>query len=153
MGAGGGDTLTQYPAIGRPLPPDLITLSAWAASVGRSSGTVRARWSAKKDFPDPVARTPGRGRNGGGLGELVYRLADLNAWLPEPVRLNDGDIRPDQLVTLGWFADHVAHVARKTVTQYRGKAGFPAAEPDGRYRYSDLAGFWRSRPGRGRRSS
>lgn len=143
--------MTQYSVIDWPLRPDLITLSAWAASVGRSHGTIRARWSAKPGFPAPVGRTPGRGRHGGGLGELVYRVADLNAWLPAPAQLDDADVGPDQQVTLGWFADNVAHVARKTVTQYRDKAGFPAPSPDGSYTYSDLARFWQDRPGRGAR--
>lgn len=35
-------------------------------------------------------------------------------------------ISPAQRVTLGWFADNAAKVARKTVTQYRGTPGFPA---------------------------
>lgn len=143
--------MRRYPVIARPLPPGLVTLSEWAAQMNRSPGTIRSRWSKKERFPEPRGRTPGRGRHGGGLGELVYSAADLQEWLPEPESLS-GPASPNQRVTLGWFADQAAHVARKTVTQYRNKPGFPAAGPDGRYRYGDLASFWQSRPGRGARS-
>jgi hypothetical protein len=145
--------MARYPVIAEPLSPGLVTLSQWAASVGRAPGTIRSRWARRPDFPAPVGRTPGRGRHGGGLGELVYRSVDLDAFQPkpQPSPLDDVRIGPGQRVTLGWFADHAAKVARKTVTQYRGTPGFPAPGTDGRYRYGDLAAWWRSRPGRGAR--
>lgn len=146
--------MARYTVIAEPLPPGLVTLSQWAATVGRSPGTIRSRWSQRSGFPAPCGRTPGRGRHGGGLGEMVYRAADLEKCLPPSAQLDDAGISPDQRVTLGWFADRVAGVARKTVTQYRGTSGFPAPGADGRYRYVDLAIWWRSRPGRGvRRAS
>ena len=143
--------MARYPVIAEPLPPGLVTLSRWAASAGRSPGTIRSRWAWRPGFPAPVGRTPGRGRHSGGLDELVYRAADLEACLPRSASLHDAGISPGQRVTLGWFADHAAQVARKTVTQYRGTPGFPAPGPDGRYRYGDPAAWWRSRPGRGAR--
>jgi hypothetical protein len=88
--------VTQYPVIAEPLPKGLITLSQWASTVGRSPGTIRSRWSRRQGFPAPCGRLPGRGRHGGGLGELIYRAADLNEWLPPPVLLDDADTRPDQ---------------------------------------------------------
>lgn len=150
---GKGGAVRQYPVIAEPLPTGLVTLSQWAGTVGRSPGTIRSRWARRRGFPAPCGRLPGRGRHGGGLGELVYRAADLDEWLPPPVLLDDAGTSPDQRVTLGWFADHAAHVARKTVTQYRGTPGFPAPGADGRYRYADLAAWWCSRPGRGARRS
>lgn len=141
----------QYLVLAEPLPPDLVTLSQWAARVGRAPGTIRSRWARQPGFPAPVGRTPGHGRHGGGLGELVYRAADLEPLQPQPHPLDDARISPDQRVALGWFADHAAKVARKTVTQYRDTPGFPAPGTDGRYRYDDLAAWWRSRPGRGAR--
>jgi hypothetical protein len=145
--------MSQYPLIAEPLPPGLVTLSQWAATVGRSPGTIRSRWARQPGFPAPVGRTPGRGRHGGGLGELVYQAVALEAFQPQPRPLDDARISSTQRVTLGWFADHAAKVARKTVTQYRGAPGFPVPGPDGRYRYGDLADWWRSRPGRGARQS
>jgi len=147
--------MDRYPVIAQPLPPGLVTLSQWAATVGRATGTIRSRWARQADFPPPVGRAPGRGRHGGGLGELVYRAADLDKWLdewrPKPAQLRDAGTSPNQRVTLGWFADNAAQVARKTITQYRGTPEFPAPGADGRYRYADLATWWRSRPGRGAR--
>jgi hypothetical protein len=145
--------MTRYPVITEPLPPGLVTMSQWAAAVGRSPGTIRSRWTRRPGFPAPVGRAPGRGRHGGGLGELVYRAADLDAFQPQPPPLDDAGIGPGQRITLGWFADHAAKVARKTVTQYRGTPGFPLPASDGRYWYGDLAAWWRSRPGRGARRS
>jgi len=145
--------MARYPVIATPLPPGMVTLSQWAARVGRSPGTVRSRWSRRPGFPSPVGRAPGRGRHGGGRGELVYRAADLDECLPRPRSLDDAGISPGQQVTLGWFADHAAKVARKTITQYRDTPGFPVPAVDGRYRYGDLAAWWRSRPGRGARRS
>src|SRR5260370_10246840 len=141
--------MARYRTIDEPLPPGLVTLSQWAARVGRSPGTVRSRWSQRPGFPQPCGRLPGRGRHGGGLGELVYRSADLGAWVPRSSVLDCSGVSPDLRITLGWFADRAAKVARKTVTQYRDAPGFPAAGADGRYRYADLAGWWRARPGRG----
>lgn len=68
--------MAQYPLIAEPLPPGLVTLSHWAATVGRSPDTIRSRWARRPGFPAPVGWTPGHGRHGG-LGELIYRAAEL----------------------------------------------------------------------------
>src|SRR5260370_31808487 len=139
--------MARYRTIDEPLPPGLVTVSQWAARVGRAPGTVRSRWSQRAGFPQPCGRLPGRGRHGGGLGELVYRSADLEAWVPRSSVLDDSGVSPDLRITLGWFADRAAKVARKTVTQYRDAPGFPAAGADARYRYAGLPGCGRHRPG------
>jgi hypothetical protein len=101
------------------------------------------------DWPDPVGQLPPRGRNGGGRGELVYAVAELDAWRdrhPElwPERRAapvDISLDPDTLVTLGRFAE-LAGVDRKTVTQYRGKAGWPDPVHAEVYRLRGLLSFW-----------
>jgi hypothetical protein len=78
----------------------------------------------------------------------AWRKAQPDLWLPHRVELAHGEFDPDARVTLGWFADHVAQVTRKTVTQYRGAPGFPPRGADGKYRAADLARFWSERPGK-----
>lgn len=49
------------------------------------------------------------------------------------------------------ISGHAAKMARKTVTQYRGRPGLPTPGADGRYRHGDVAVWRRSRPAKGGR--
>ena len=69
---------------------------------------------------------------------------------PVPLAGLGADVDLESRVTLGWFADNVAGVARKTVTQCRHHPTFPAGAA-GRYRLGDLVDWWPTRPGRGAR--
>jgi hypothetical protein len=136
------------PAVG------LLTLADWAQRIGRAPRTVINHWRPRPGFPPPAARLPGPAR--GGVGRLLYERRALDAWretqpdlgLPRRVDLSQASFDPEARVSLGWFAEHVAGVARKTVTQYRGKPGFPLGDARNTYRAGDLAQFWSARPGK-----
>ncbi len=136
------------------LPAGLVTLQDWAERIGRSPRTVINHWRPRPGFPAPVGRLPRPVH--GGRGRLLYEERALDAWreaqpdlwLPHRVELAREAFDPEARVTLGWFATHVARVARKTVTQYRDTVGFPTRGVDGKYRAADLARFWSARPGK-----
>lgn len=141
--------MAAYPELSGPLDDSQTTIRLWAARINRSAAYVAGFWRPMPDWPDPVGQLPPRGRNGGGRGELVYAVADLDAWRerhPElwPERRAapvDTGLDPDTVVTLGRFAE-LAGVDRKTVTQYRGKPGWPNPVPGEVYRLRRLLSFW-----------
>jgi hypothetical protein len=141
------------------VPPGLITLRQWAASHGRTYDYVRQFWRKRDGFPDPVGELPSRGRHGGGRGELLFSETALEDWFAaQPDLLPPGRIDPsnlpvdaDERITLGRFASHIGK-ARGTVTQHRGRPGFPEADANGRYRAGDLLDYWNTRTGRRRPS-
>jgi hypothetical protein len=55
-------------------------------------------------------------------------------------------IDQDERITLSRFAGLIGK-SRKTVTQHRGRAGFPAVGEDGLYRAGDLLTYWNARAG------
>jgi hypothetical protein len=138
-----------------PIPAGLTTLRIWAPRQGRTAGYVQRYWRRRPDFPEPVGELPARGRHGGGLGELLFDEAALDAWLAEQPRLAPPErvdpagveVDLDARITLGRFAGLIGK-SRKTVTQHRGRPGFPSADAAGRYRAGDLLAYWNDRPGR-----
>ncbi|MEX5636766.1 helix-turn-helix transcriptional regulator [Parafrankia sp. FMc2] len=123
--------------------PELETARDLAARVGRSIRTTRT-WTLRDDFPTAAQTGP--------RGVLLYRRADVDAWLAEHPRLAgpppvsvDGD--DDEWVTLNAFAERIGK-ASGTVYQYSGRP--PAVE--NRYRLGDLRAWWASRPGQGTRT-
>jgi hypothetical protein len=150
-------TRDPYPLLERPLPRGLATLAEYAQRVGRSKDYIRTYWRPRPGFPDPVGKLAAQGRNGGGRGELVWKIAALDAfrasqhdlWGRRTTQLLVTSRNMDERMTLGYFADNVAEVHRKTITQYRGQSGFPAAGDDGKYRLGDLVDWWNhGRPGK-----
>lgn len=137
------------------IPPGWITLRRWAPRHGRTFGYVQRYWRGQPGFPAPVGELPSRGRHGGGRGELLFDEAALDTWLaahpdlgsPERIDPAASGIDLDERITLGRFAALVGK-ARKTVTQHRGRPGFPAADEEGLYRVGDLFEYWNSRTGR-----
>lgn len=133
----------------------LITLRQWSARQGRTHDYVRQFWRKRPGFPDPVGESPPGGRHGGGRGELLFNEFALDEWLtaqpdlrpPERIELSALGIGADDRVTLGRFADAIGK-GRKTVTQHRGRDGFPESGADGLYRAGDLAVYWNARTGR-----
>ena len=149
----------SYPLLEEPLPPGLVTIDGYAATIGRTPGYLLTEWLPRPGFPEPVGELPGRGRNGGGRRPKVYREAALAAFrASQPDLQGQGGrkmtvtgVGPDERVTLGFFADHAeweggGRPSRRTVTQYQGRPGFPGAGPDRRYRSGDLIAFFNSRP-------
>jgi hypothetical protein len=142
------------------VPPGLITLRQWAGSHGRTYDYVRQFWRKHVGFPGPVGELPSRGRHGGGHGELLFSEAALDAWFaaqpdllpPGRVDLSGFPVAADERITLGRFADLIGK-ARATVSQHRGRPGFPQADGDGRYRAGDLLDYWNTRTGRRRPSA
>lgn len=116
---------------------------------------MRQNWRRRPGFPDPVSELPARGRHGGGRGELLFDQAALDAWLvgqPDlhpPVRIDPAALRIDsgERITLGRFAALIGK-DRKTITQHRGRPGFPQPDPDGAYRAGELIEYWNTRTGR-----
>lgn len=141
---------------GRPaVPAGLTTLRAWSARQGRAHDYVRQFWRNRPGFPEPVGELPPRGRHGGGRGEQLYDEAALDAWRsaqsdldpPERIELFALGIGANEWITLGRFAGLIGK-ARKTVTQHRGRPGFPEPGADGTYRVGDLLAYWNARSGR-----
>jgi hypothetical protein len=140
---------------GEELPPGLTTLRRWGPQQGRSEAYVRQNWRRRPGFPDPVGEFPARGRNGGGRGELLFDQAALDAWLaaqPDlapPERIDPAALRitPGARITLGRFAALIGK-DRKTITQHRGRLGFPEPDADGTYLASELLAYWNTRTGR-----
>jgi hypothetical protein len=133
----------------------LITLRKWSALQGRSHGYVRLEWRKREGFPEPVSSLPARGRHGGGRGEQLFEQSALDAWRsahpeldpPERIDLSALEVGAEDRMTLGRFAGVIGK-DRKTVTQHRGREGFPEPGEDGLYRAGDLAGYWNARTGR-----
>jgi hypothetical protein len=132
-----------------PLPDGLVTLTAWAASVGKSASAAR-RWREVPGFPEPAGRASQRG----GGNPYVYRQADLAAFLaaapawpafPEPL--------PDGLITLAAWAASIG-ASDSAVYRWRANPAFPdpagrAAKQGGRpyvYRQAELETFRAARP-------
>lgn len=88
-----------------------------------------------------------------GRRELLFDEAALDKWLaarPElapPERVGSLPVDPDERMTLGRFASLIGK-ANKTVTQHRGRVGFPESSGDGKYRVGDLLEYWNTRDGR-----
>jgi hypothetical protein len=86
---------------------------------------------------------------------LLFDEAALDAWLvaqpdlapPERIDLAAFGISAEERITLNRFATLIGKAA-KTVTQHRGRLGFPDAGSDGRYRAGELLEYWNSRTGR-----
>jgi hypothetical protein len=141
------------------VPPGRITLRQWAGSHGRTYDYVRQFWRKRPDFPGPVGELPSRGRHGGGRGELLFSETALDSWFAaQPDLLPPGRVDPsvfpvggDERITLGRFASLIGK-ARATVTQHRGRPGFPVPDAEGRYRAGDLLDYWNARTGRRRPS-
>jgi hypothetical protein len=133
----------------------LIPLKTWSVRQGRTHDYVRQFWRKRPGFPDPVGESPAVGRHGGGRGELLFDESALNGWLaaqsdlrpPDRIELSALGIGAEDRVTLGRFADAIDK-GRKTVTQHRGREGFPEPGTDGLYRAGDLAEYWNARTGR-----
>jgi hypothetical protein len=139
-------------ASGHVVPPGLTTLRLWAARHGRTYNHVRQYWGGMLGFPEPVGTLePAEQRRG--RRELLFDEAALDAWLaaqPElapPERVEAFPVDPDERITLGRFAVLIDK-ANKTVTQHRGRVGFPEANTAGLYRAGDLIEYWNTRPGR-----
>lgn len=137
------------------LPSGLTTLRHWALRHGRTHDYVRKFWRRRPGFPEPVGELAARGRNGGGRGQLLFDDAALEAWfsaqpdLAPPHRIDPAVFRadPEDRITLGRFAALIGK-SRGTVTQHRGRPGFPSVGADGLYRVTDLLTYWNTRPGR-----
>jgi len=136
------------------IPAGMTTLRRWAARHGRTYDYVRQFWRRREGFPEPVGKLPGRGRHGGGPGELLFDEKALDAWLaaqsdlapPERFDLAALGVKPGDRITLGHFAKLIGK-ARATVTQHRDRPGFPQPGDDGTYRAGDLFTYWNSRIG------
>jgi len=145
--------LADYPELAEPLADGLTTIRRWAAQINRSPAYVSAFWRRLPDWPEPVGHLPRRGRNGGGRGELVFAVADLEAcrerhpemWPERRAAVVETGLDPSTLVTAGRFAE-IAGVDRKTVTQYRDKPGWPAPVAEEVYRLRSLLSFWPGAP-------
>jgi hypothetical protein len=132
----------------------MTTLRMWAASHGRTHDYVR-HWRTRPDFPQQAGELPSRGRHGGGNREPYFDEAALDGWfaaqpdLAPPERIDSSATRidPDERITLGRFAGLIGK-ARGTVTQHRGRQGFPEPGPDGLYPAEELLGYWNARPGK-----
>jgi hypothetical protein len=140
------------PASGPEVPPGLTTLRMWAARHGRTYNHVRQYWGGLPGFPEPVGKLePAEQRRG--RRESLFDEAVLDAWLaarPElapPERIESFPVDLDERITLGRFASLIGK-ANKTVSQHRGRPGFPESDGDGLYRASDLLEYWNRRPGR-----
>jgi hypothetical protein len=135
------------------IPPGLTTLRGWAVRQGRTPSYVQGYWRRRPDFPSPVGELPSRGRHGGGRGELLYDESALDEWLAgqqglaSPERIDTDVIDQDERITLSRFAGLIGK-SRKTVTQHRGRSGFPEVGEDGLYRAGDLLAYWNARAGR-----
>ena len=70
--------------------------------------------------------------------------ADLEP--PERFDLASLGLAPEERITLGRFAALIG-LARATVTQHRGRSGFPSPGGDGTYCAGDLLDYWNSRAG------
>jgi hypothetical protein len=135
------------------LLPGTTTLRRWAAQHGRTYDCLR-RWRQREGFPAPVGELPSRGRHGGGRGELLFDEHALDEWLagqvdlepPERFDLASLGLAADERITLGRFAGLVG-LARATVTQHRGRSGFPPADGGGTYSAGELLDYWNSRAG------
>src|SRR5262249_55499724 len=124
------------PVISEPLPGDHVTLAGWGAEIGRSPHYIQTFWRPLTGFPSPVGRLPGPGPHGSGTGKLVYLRSELQAFrgLPRNRPMRETTLSRDARVRLGYFADNIADVRRKTVTQYRDDPTFPKMGEDGTYR-------------------
>ena len=146
--------MARYSLLEQPLPPGQTTIREYGRRIGRSPEYIRVEWGARQGFPVPVGQLRPRGRNGGGLGELVYETGALDAfrasqedlWGIRAVAAVVTDRDLDERVSLGEFAAQVAHEDLELVARYRGLDGFPAGDARGRYRLGDLIGYWNTRP-------
>jgi hypothetical protein len=137
------------------VPAGLITLRGWAPRHGRTYDYVRQFWRRRPGFPEPAGELPARGRHGGGRRELLFEEAILDAWLaaqsdlapPERIDPDAFGVAAEERITLNRFATLIGKAA-KTITQHRGRPGFPDTGTDGRYRAGDLLEYWNSRTGR-----
>jgi hypothetical protein len=143
------------------IPAGMTTLRLWAAKQGRTFGYVRQFWRRRDGFPAPAGELAARGRHGGGRGELLFDEQTLDEWLarqadlraPARFDLAKLGLQPDDRITLGRFATLIGK-ARGTVSQHRGRAGFPEPAADGTYGTSELLHYWNTRSGhRGRTGS
>lgn len=123
----------KYPVPDLPQPPDLMTLSAYGPSVGRTKTYIQTHWKPVPGFPQPAGQLPARARHGGDLRELVYARTDLDAFRRahdnlrgvRSIRLITGH-DPGERVTLGEFAGicGISHAPDQS-------PGCPPAGPDG----------------------
>ena len=146
--------MARYSLLEQPLPPGQTTIREYGRRIGRSPEYIRVEWGARQGFPAPIGQLRPRGRNGGGLGALVYETGALDAfrasqddlWGIRAVAAVVTDCDLDERVSLGEFAAQVAHEDLELVARYRGLDGFPAGDARGRYRLGDLIGYWNTRP-------
>lgn len=120
---------------------ELETARDLAARLGRAVKTVRT-WTQRPDFPAAAETGP--------RGVLLWRPADVDAWLAEHPRLPPAagaGVGDDELVTLNEFAARLG-LASGTVYQYGDR---PAAVGN-RYRLGELQVWWAARPGQGART-
>jgi hypothetical protein len=113
-----------------------ITLGEFAGQLAGVSGEVMAGYLELDSAGFPAAGPDGK-----------YRLGDLlGYWNTRPIILPGCDL--DSRVALREVAAEIG-VHRKTVEQYKDRAGFPEAGPDGKYRLGDVLGFLNTRlPGK-----
>ena len=111
-----------------------VTLEEFAGQLAGTGVQDVARYREAGGFPR--AGEDGRCR----LGDLVA------FWNTRPILLTGQD--PEQRVNLGQAA-RILGMARKTLSQYRDSAGFPAAGLDGLRRLGDVVDFLNTgRPGK-----
>jgi hypothetical protein len=144
--------MARYPVLEEPLPPGVLTLDDYASRAGRSKDYIRIFWRPRAGFPDPVGELRATGRHGGGRGKLAYSQAALDQFRAanpdlwgrgwDSALLEITDRSPDERISLGNFAKHVADTHRTTVTHYRGQDRFPQSGDDGLYRLGDLVHYW-----------
>ena len=146
--------MARYPQLERPLPPGKLTLREYAPKVGRSARYIGDHWRSRPGFPTPAGELRARGRRGGGRGELVYEETALDAfrasqpdlWGQRTDTIAVTGRSLDERVTLGDFANHIAHEDCETVARHADQDGFPPAGTDGLYRLGDLISYWNTRP-------